>query len=100
MTKRKLDILPLEEWALFEKRPLKVIAGPCGAETCEQVLRTASSLSQIGVNLFRAGLWKPRTYPGSFEGVGTESNAFACPIVSFLALRASWISAGNLSSLR
>ena len=72
MTKRKLDILPLEEWALFEKRPLKVIAGPCGAETCEQVLRTASSLSQIGVNLFRAGLWKPRTYPGSFEGVGAE----------------------------
>ena len=76
MTKRKLDILPLEEWALFEKRPLKVIAGPCGAETCEQVLRTASSLSQIGVNLFRAGLWKPRTYPGSFEGVGTEGLAW------------------------
>jgi chorismate mutase len=76
MTKRKLDILPLEECALFEKRPLKVIAGPCGAETCEQVLRTASSLSQIGVNLFRAGLWKPRTYPGSFEGVGTEGLAW------------------------
>ena len=47
MTKRKLDIIPLGEWALFDERPLKVIAGPCGAETCEQVLRTASSLSQI-----------------------------------------------------
>ncbi len=76
MTKRKLDIIPLGEWALFDERPLKVIAGPCGAETCEQVLRTASSLSQIGVNLFRAGLWKPRTYPGSFEGVGTEGLAW------------------------
>ena len=72
MTKRQLDILPLKEWALFDERPLKVIAGPCGAETREQVLHTASALSQMGVTLFRAGLWKPRTYPGSFEGVGVD----------------------------
>lgn len=72
MTKRKLDILPLKEWALFDERPLKVIAGPCGAETREQVLQTAEGLSKIGICLLRAGLWKPRTYPGSFEGVGAK----------------------------
>lgn len=72
MTKRKLDILPLVEWALFNERPLKVIAGPCGAETREQVLLTAEGLHNIGVDLYRAGLWKPRTYPGSFEGVGVK----------------------------
>lgn len=51
------------------QRPF-VIAGPCGAESEEQVLRTASALREAGVGVFRAGLWKPRTFPGSFEGVG------------------------------
>ncbi len=72
MTKRKLDIIPLEEWALFDKRPLKVIAGPCSAETKEQVLDTARELKSLGISVYRAGLWKPRTYPGSFEGVGVD----------------------------
>lgn len=72
MTTRRLDILPLHEWALFDGRPLKVIAGPCSAETKEQVLETARGLKSLGVGVFRAGLWKPRTYPGSFEGVGAE----------------------------
>ena len=47
-----------------------VISGPCSAETESQVLETARGLSAIGVKLFRAGLWKPRTRPGNFEGVG------------------------------
>ena len=47
-----------------------VIAGPCSAETREQVLETASELSQMNIHLFRAGIWKPRTRPGSFEGTG------------------------------
>lgn len=47
-----------------------IAAGPCSAETREQVLETAAALSQIGVDLFRAGIWKPRTRPGSFEGNG------------------------------
>lgn len=47
-----------------------VIAGPCSAETEEQVLDTARSLADRGVHIFRAGIWKPRTKPGSFEGVG------------------------------
>lgn len=48
-----------------------LIAGPCSAESEEQVLETAHKLVGKGVDLFRAGIWKPRTRPGSFEGVGT-----------------------------
>ena len=47
-----------------------VIAGPCSAESEEQVMAVAAALSQQGVSLFRAGIWKPRTRPGCFEGVG------------------------------
>ncbi len=50
-----------------EKRPL-LIAGPCSAETEEQVLATAHGLKNQGIDLFRAGIWKPRTRPGAFEG--------------------------------
>lgn len=53
-------------------RPI-LIAGPCSAETEAQVLLTAHELSQLGyVDLFRAGIWKPRTRPGEFEGIGTQ----------------------------
>ena len=47
-----------------------IIAGPCSAETEQQVLFTAKALASAGIKYFRAGLWKPRTQPGSFEGVG------------------------------
>ena len=71
MTRNGLKILPVEEWPLFKKRPL-VIAGPCSAESEEQVLATAAALAASGrVDLFRAGIWKPRTRPGQFEGVGS-----------------------------
>lgn len=53
------------------KRPL-VIAGPCSAETEEQVMDTARQLARAGIRIFRAGIWKPRTKPGGFEGVGAE----------------------------
>lgn len=49
-----------------------IIAGPCSAETEEQVLSTARELAKNGVKIFRAGIWKPRTKPGGFEGVGRE----------------------------
>ena len=52
------------------KRPW-VISGPCSAETEEQVMQVANELSAMGVKMFRAGVWKPRTKPGGFEGVGT-----------------------------
>lgn len=66
-----LDIVPLEEWGMFSPLPRpRVIAGPCSAESEEQTLETARSLKAFGINVFRAGIWKPRTHPGCFEGVG------------------------------
>jgi chorismate mutase len=56
----------------WNKRPL-IISGPCSAETEEQVLETAQRLAATGkVDMLRAGIWKPRTRPGSFEGVGAK----------------------------
>ncbi len=58
--------------AVWKKRPL-IISGPCSAETEEQVLETAKRLADTGrVDMLRAGIWKPRTKPGMFEGVGTK----------------------------
>lgn len=57
------------------KRPL-VIAGPCSAETEEQVMNTARQLAANGIKILRAGIWKPRTKPGGFEGVGNEGLAW------------------------
>lgn len=65
-----LDLKPL-----FDDRnpnnPI-IIAGPCSAETEEQVLSTARQLAAYGIKIFRAGIWKPRTKPGGFEGIGAE----------------------------
>jgi chorismate mutase len=58
--------------AILQKRPL-IISGPCSAETEEQVVETATRLAATGkVDILRAGIWKPRTRPGSFEGIGTK----------------------------
>ncbi|MBD5387563.1 bifunctional 3-deoxy-7-phosphoheptulonate synthase/chorismate mutase type II [bacterium] len=61
------EILP----GLDPKKPL-IICGPCSAETEEQVLDTARQLASFGAKVFRAGIWKPRTKPGGFEGVGEK----------------------------
>ncbi|HRD38327.1 MAG TPA: 3-deoxy-7-phosphoheptulonate synthase, partial [Bacteroidia bacterium] len=67
-----MKIQALNTWITKDKEAL-VVAGPCGAETHEQVLETAKGLARIPqVKLFRAGIWKPRTRPNSFEGVGEE----------------------------
>lgn len=63
------DILPLDLPGVGDGSML-LIAGPCSAETREQVLSTARRLAGYGVKVFRAGIWKPRTKPGGFEGVG------------------------------
>jgi chorismate mutase len=61
---------PVQE--AWSKRPL-IISGPCSAETEEQLVTTAQRLANTGkVHVLRAGIWKPRTRPGSFEGVGTK----------------------------
>lgn len=59
-----------KNWQAFVKKPF-VIAGPCSAESESQVMETATALSKIKeVKIFRAGIWKPRTRPNSFEGIG------------------------------
>ena len=69
--KHSLDILPLKSWLDTGDKPL-IIAGPCSAETEEQVVSTAHLLANTGkVNVLRAGIWKPRTRPGEFEGIGS-----------------------------
>lgn len=64
----ELDLQPLNLPSDNEK--LTVIAGPCSAETEEQVIETARQLAYKGCHIFRAGVWKPRTKPGGFEGNG------------------------------
>lgn len=64
----KLDSIILP--GISTERPL-VIAGPCSLETEEQGLTTARRLAANGIKVFRAGVWKPRTKPGGFEGIGT-----------------------------
>ena len=64
-------IKPIQFKGVDNKRPI-IIAGPCSAETEEQVMSTATDLAKAGIKIFRAGIWKPRTKPGGFEGVGEE----------------------------
>ncbi len=64
-----MQIKPLRIGDKEVKKPI-VLAGPCSAESLEQTLKTAYLLKQNGIGIFRAGLWKPRTKPGGFEGVG------------------------------
>ncbi|MDR0941181.1 MAG: bifunctional 3-deoxy-7-phosphoheptulonate synthase/chorismate mutase type II [Bacteroidales bacterium] len=66
-----MKIDTLETWGIDPTRPL-VISGPCSAESEEQMLETARGLKAIGVQIFRAGIWKPRTRPGMFEGIGSQ----------------------------
>jgi len=72
MEKKKFTgIIPPEAWIQNCTTPL-IIAGPCSAETEEQVMNTARQLKETGqVQVFRAGIWKPRTQPNTFEGVGS-----------------------------
>ncbi|MEE0237381.1 MAG: bifunctional 3-deoxy-7-phosphoheptulonate synthase/chorismate mutase type II [Bacteroidales bacterium] len=72
MGDKKLEIIPLYEWGMFTEPRPSVVAGPCSAESEEQVMETAKGLKEMGINVFRAGVWKPRTHPGCFEGVGVE----------------------------
>jgi chorismate mutase len=68
-----MQFSPLNSWLPATKQPL-IISGPCGAESFDQLLITAEQLSALKlVSLFRAGVWKPRTRPNSFEGKGEEA---------------------------
>lgn len=67
----ELNLEPFLFEGVPDKRPL-VMAGPCSAETEEQVMETARQLKKNGILIYRAGIWKPRTRPNTFEGVGKE----------------------------
>jgi chorismate mutase len=65
-----VDLEPISLDGEIFTKPV-IIAGPCSAETEEQVLNTAIPLAKMGIKIFRAGIWKPRTRPNAFEGVGS-----------------------------
>lgn len=65
-----MNLKPLNTWLQSDKEPL-LIAGPCGAESEVQIMNTAEQLCKIPqLALFRSGIWKPRTRPNAFEGMG------------------------------
>ena len=68
----ELNLVPVSEWGFFTLPRPMIVAGPCSAESEEQVLESARGLAALGIHVFRAGIWKPRTHPGCFEGVGAE----------------------------
>ena len=71
-----MKIESIEEWGMGLEKPL-IIAGPCSAETEEQLLETSRQVKEQGIKVLRAGIWKPRTRPNNFEGVGVEALKWA-----------------------
>jgi chorismate mutase len=67
-----MKIESLEAWGVGLKKPA-IIAGPCSAETEEQLLETTIRIKEQGIDIIRAGIWKPRTRPNNFEGIGEEA---------------------------
>ncbi|MBK5285776.1 MAG: bifunctional 3-deoxy-7-phosphoheptulonate synthase/chorismate mutase type II [Bacteroidia bacterium] len=66
-----INFLPLSQWGFNFSHPL-IIAGPCSVETPEQVKQTGLQLKLQGVKMLRGGIWKPRTRPDTFQGIGSE----------------------------
>ena len=66
---------------------IELIAGPCSAETREQMMKTATQLRAVGIRTLRAGLWKPRSHYGTFEGVGEKGLAWMEEIQQTLGMR-------------
>ena len=89
MTK-PLEIQSYSEWNLFtrQERPL-MIAGPCSAESEEQLFNTATQLKTNGIEVLRAGIWKPRTRPNCFEGVGVKGLPWLQNIQKELGMKSS-----------
>ncbi len=84
---RIIDTIPVSQWGMFpEARPL-VIAGPCSAESESQVFETAVKIKAAGIEVFRAGIWKPRTHPDTFEGVGANGLDWLVKVKSELGMK-------------
>ncbi len=69
MNIKKLNIEPIKNWGIKKNKRL-IISGPCSVESEEQIMQTAIGLSKYNIDILRAGIWKPRTRPNCFEGVG------------------------------
>ncbi len=82
-------ISTIRDWDIFPSpicRPL-IIAGPCSVESEVQLYETAYALKEYGINVLRGGLWKPRTHPDSFEGVGEVGLAWMRSVASQLGMK-------------
>ena len=68
-----MEITKIKDWGLNidTSKPI-VVSGPCSAETEEQTVQSCLGVAKQGANILRAGIWKPRTRPGSFEGIGNK----------------------------
>jgi len=70
----ELKVVSIDQWFEHDVQAPLIISGPCSAESLDQVMQTAKELKETGVvNVFRAGIWKPRTRPNTFEGVGKRA---------------------------
>ena len=67
-----MEIVDIKDWGLGLSEHT-LIAGPCSAESPEQIEAIARGLKGSRVEMFRSGVWKPRTRPGSFEGIGEDA---------------------------
>lgn len=84
---RRLNLVPVGQWGLFPEGQPLVVAGPCSAESEIQVMETARQIRSCGVEVFRAGIWKPRTHPNNFEGVGSQGLKWMQRVKSELGMR-------------
>ena len=86
--KSMMEFIKADSWGLFEGMPRPwVIAGPCSAESESQVYETAAALKTAGIGILRAGLWKPRTHPDCFEGVGERGLPWLARVHRELGMR-------------
>lgn len=67
-----MNIEKLDAWGIGVNKPA-IFAGPCSAETEEQLLETTQRIKAVGIEIIRAGIWKPRTRPNNFEGIGEDA---------------------------
>jgi chorismate mutase len=65
------NLLPVAQWGYAFKRPV-LVSGPCGVESEEQMHAIAQEIAPLGVHILRGGIWKPRTRPESFQGIGSK----------------------------
>ena len=71
MLRPDIESVPLTSFPFFVSRPF-IISGPCGVESESQIDKIAFELKKLEINLLRGGIWKPRTRPDSFQGIGSE----------------------------